>query len=121
LVSGPQGSKRRVTAENGKNLIVDSVGNVFLEETDDDGDVHEFLIDVNEIHKPTIKNTVLVQLPLWAWRKTGGKLLGHVEPPTLNEDEVAEETLEPALQSATATTLSNEAARRRNKKVRQRP
>jgi hypothetical protein len=47
LVSGPQGSKRRVTAENGKHLIVDSVGNVFLEETDDEGETHEFLVDVS--------------------------------------------------------------------------
>jgi DnaJ domain len=46
LISGPQGNKRRVVAENGKILIVDSVGNVFLEETTDEGETHEFLIDV---------------------------------------------------------------------------
>jgi len=102
-------------------LIVDSVGNVFLEETDDEGETHEFLIDINEIQKPTVKDTVLVQLPLWAWRKTGGKLLGHVEPPTLKPHETADEKLEPALQGATASSVGNEAARRRNKKVRQRP
>jgi DnaJ domain len=46
LISGPQGSKRRVVAENGKTLIVDSVGNVYLEETTDEGETHEYLIDV---------------------------------------------------------------------------
>jgi curved DNA-binding protein CbpA len=47
LISGPQGSKRRVVAENGKVLIVDSVGNVFLEDTTPEGETHEFLIDVS--------------------------------------------------------------------------
>lgn len=47
LISGPQGTKRRVVAENGKTLIVDSVGNVFLEETTEEGETHEFLIDVS--------------------------------------------------------------------------
>ena len=46
LISGPQGNKRRVVAENGKVLIVDSVGNVFLEETTEEGETTEYLIDV---------------------------------------------------------------------------
>ncbi|RMZ81975.1 hypothetical protein DV737_g2280, partial [Chaetothyriales sp. CBS 132003] len=53
----PTGSKRRVVAENGKVLIVDSVGNVFLEETDEEGNVEEFLLDLEEIHKPTFADT----------------------------------------------------------------
>lgn len=44
---GPRGPKKRVQAENGKVLIVDSAGNVFLEEETEDGDVHEFLLDVS--------------------------------------------------------------------------
>jgi curved DNA-binding protein CbpA len=47
LISGPVGTKRRVTAENGNQLIVDSVGNVYLEETSDEGETHEYLIDVS--------------------------------------------------------------------------
>jgi hypothetical protein len=47
LISGPQGSKRRVVAENGKVLIVDSAGNVFLEEETKEGETHEYLIDVS--------------------------------------------------------------------------
>jgi hypothetical protein len=78
-------------------------------------------MQVTEIQKPTIKDTVLVQLPLWAWRKTGGRLLGNVEAPSIKPEEFEEEELEPALQNATSKSLSQEAARRRNKKVRQRP
>jgi hypothetical protein len=47
LISGPQGTKRRVTAENGKILIVDSVGNVFVEDTTEEGLTSEFLVDVS--------------------------------------------------------------------------
>lgn len=47
LISGPVGTKRRVTAENGNQLIVDSVGNVYLEETTEEGETHEYLIDVS--------------------------------------------------------------------------
>ena len=44
---GPVGAKKRTRAENGKILIVDSVGNVFLEEETEEGDTHEFLLDVS--------------------------------------------------------------------------
>lgn len=44
---GPTGAKRRVVAENGKVLVVDSVGAVFLEQEDEDGNVGEYLLDVS--------------------------------------------------------------------------
>ena len=47
ITSGPVGAKKRTRAENGKILIVDSVGNVFLEEETEEGDVQEFLLDVS--------------------------------------------------------------------------
>jgi len=48
ITSGPQGAKKRVVAENGKVLIVDSVGNVYLEEeSDESGNKQEFLLDVS--------------------------------------------------------------------------
>lgn len=47
LISGPVGAKKRTRAENGKILIVDSVGNVFLEEETEEGETHEFLLDVS--------------------------------------------------------------------------
>lgn len=49
LISGPQGAKKRIVAENGKVLIVDSVGNVFLEEETEDGLKGEFLLDVSDL------------------------------------------------------------------------
>jgi curved DNA-binding protein CbpA len=47
LTSGPQGAKKRTKAPNGKVLIVDSVGNVFLEEQTEEGVKQEFLLDVS--------------------------------------------------------------------------
>jgi curved DNA-binding protein CbpA len=44
--SSPTGSKKRVVAQNGKILVVDSLGDVYLEQEDADGNVHEFLLDV---------------------------------------------------------------------------
>ena len=46
LTSGPVGAKKRVMAQNGKVLIVDSVGNVFVEEETEEGDAVELLLDV---------------------------------------------------------------------------
>ncbi len=40
------GPRKRVVAENGKILVVDSVGNVYLEQADEDGETQEFLLDV---------------------------------------------------------------------------
>ncbi|KAF2090770.1 hypothetical protein K490DRAFT_53720 [Saccharata proteae CBS 121410] len=76
LTSGPQGNKKRVVAENGKVLIVDSAGNVFLEEGTEDGAVHEYLLDVEEIPKPTLSDTAIVRLPVWLYKASVGKLLG---------------------------------------------
>jgi curved DNA-binding protein CbpA len=45
--SGPSGAKKRVVAENGKVLVVDSLGDVYLEQEDEDGNVAEFLLDVS--------------------------------------------------------------------------
>ncbi|KAK8197767.1 hypothetical protein IWZ00DRAFT_151100 [Phyllosticta capitalensis] len=81
---GPQGARKRVQAENGKVLIVDSAGNVFLEETTDEGETHEFLLDVGEIPKPTFRDTAVVRLPVWAYRKSVGRLFGS------SHDEAAE-------------------------------
>jgi len=45
--TGPAGSKKRVVAQNGKILVVDSLGDVYLEQEDADGNVQEFLLDVS--------------------------------------------------------------------------
>ncbi|KAI1335975.1 hypothetical protein F5Y15DRAFT_221604 [Xylariaceae sp. FL0016] len=74
--AGPTGSKKRVVAENGKILVVDSLGDVYLEQQDADGNVGEFLLDLNELRKPTIKDTALVKLPVWAYSVTIRKVFG---------------------------------------------
>jgi len=57
IISGPTGSKKKVIAENGKVLIVDSAGNVYLEERTTEGQVHEFLLDVSCIPIHNIKSS----------------------------------------------------------------
>ncbi|RMY95007.1 hypothetical protein D0861_00950 [Hortaea werneckii] len=62
VTSGPVGAKKRTVAENGKVLIVDSVGNVFLEEETEEGDVQEFLLDVSTFSpspRPPILSSLL--------------------------------------------------------------
>jgi curved DNA-binding protein CbpA len=44
---GAVGPKKRVVAENGKILIVDQVGNVYLEGEDEDGVKQEYFLDVS--------------------------------------------------------------------------
>ena len=64
--SGPRGMKKRVEAPNGKTLIVDSNGGVYLEEEDEDGVKHLSLLNVSDImnSKPfsTISLSYFVQL-----------------------------------------------------------
>lgn len=81
----PQGQRRRVMAENGKQLLVDSVGNVFLvEEVEDEetGEVRtqEMLLDLDDIHKPTIYDTAVVRLPMWLIRKVFDPFLKSTKP-----------------------------------------
>jgi hypothetical protein len=47
LTSGPVGNKKKVVAPNGKVLIVDSVGNVYVEEQNEEGQTIELLLDVS--------------------------------------------------------------------------
>ena len=68
----PTGPRKRVTAENGKVLIVDSSGNVFLEE-EIDGEVQEFLLDIDEIQRPSFRNTAVYRLPIWIFDKIAGR------------------------------------------------
>lgn len=77
---GPQGQKKKVQAENGKVLIVDSIGNVFLEEEDENGQKCEYLLDPDELPKPTIRETVLFRLPIWIFERISGIIVnGRLE------------------------------------------
>jgi hypothetical protein len=77
-----------VTAENGKVFVVDSSGDVFLEEENEDGDVEEFLLDPAEIPKPTLWDTAVVRLPIWLYRKCADPFLKDTKPiPEVEGDE----------------------------------
>ncbi|KAM0814630.1 putative J domain-containing protein [Seiridium cardinale] len=90
--SGPTGAKKRVVAENGKVLVVDSLGDVYLEQEDEDGNVQEFLLDPNEMPMPTIRDTALFRLPIWVFRRITGKK--DVQDQFDEEDEVSEEIVD---------------------------
>ena len=67
-VTPAPGPKKQVEAENGKILVVDSQGKVFLEEEDEEtGESQLFLLDPEEIERPSFKQTVLWRLPVWAY------------------------------------------------------
>ncbi|KAI0385740.1 hypothetical protein F5Y04DRAFT_244550 [Hypomontagnella monticulosa] len=97
--SGPTGAKKRVVAENGKVLVVDSLGDVYLEQEDADGNVAEFLLDPNELPPPTIRDTALVKLPLWAYSTTLGKIFGTPKAAD-NLDEQVDEDEEEEINAA---------------------
>ena len=73
---GPQGTKKKVQAPNGKVMIVDSIGNVFLEEEDEDGSKQEFLLDPDQLPKPTFRQTILFQLPAWTYHTIKRRISG---------------------------------------------
>ncbi|KAL7927697.1 hypothetical protein ACQKWADRAFT_10635 [Trichoderma austrokoningii] len=71
----PAGARKRVVAENGKILVVDSQGDVFLEEEDEEGNVNEYLLDPNELLQPTFRDTAVVRVPAWIFQLTVGRYL----------------------------------------------
>ena len=85
--TAPQGSKKRVQAENGKVLIVDSVGNVFLEEENEDGETGEYLLDPEEIPQPSYRDTIVFKLPTWIFRAAKTRLTGKRKEVESSEDD----------------------------------
>lgn len=139
LISGPVGAKKRTVAENGKVLIVDSVGNVFLEEETEEGQTQEFLLDVStlfytvtqidclltpflqpdEVPPPTVRDTFLVRAPLFLYNKTLGRVLNKQTPEYIeweaSMDEQEQDSEIAALQSAIPPNANGEARKRRAK------
>ena len=117
--SSPQGERKRVQAENGKVLLVDSVGNVFLEEENEDGVKGEYLLDPDEIQKPSFKQTILFQLPIWIYTVVRKRLLGQS---TSSDDEEllyesdSSDAEESTKAIAAAKSSANGSARRREKR-----
>ncbi|KAH7363858.1 hypothetical protein BKA65DRAFT_123893 [Rhexocercosporidium sp. MPI-PUGE-AT-0058] len=87
--SGSTGPRKRVVAENGKILVVDSVGNVYLEQANEDGETQEFLLDPNELAQPTIKDTALVRVPIWIINKATSRFLS--KPSADSESDMEED------------------------------
>ncbi|KAJ2899547.1 uncharacterized protein MKZ38_002980 [Zalerion maritima] len=109
--SGPQGAKKRVVAENGKVLVVDSVGDVYLEQEDADGKVEEFLLDPQELAHPTFRDTAVFRLPAFILRITVGKLLPQKTSP--GETEATESTEDKSAVPAASTSSSSSGAHQR--------
>ncbi|KAF3402806.1 hypothetical protein DPV78_004443 [Talaromyces pinophilus] len=126
-VAGASGTKKRVYAENGKILVVDSIGNVFLEEETEEGEKQEFLLDVDEIPRPAIRDTFVFRLPRWVYRRALGKKdseeLGEAvegsddmdanEQDTIADTEVAKST---STRSSAATAATRKRGKRGQKK-----
>ncbi|KAI0007458.1 hypothetical protein F4779DRAFT_502588 [Xylariaceae sp. FL0662B] len=92
--SGPGGSKKRVVAENGKVLVVDSLGDVYLEQEDADGNVEELLLDPNEFSRPTLADTALYKLPFWVYGLTLGRVFGKPKPVDDSDEQAEDDEVE---------------------------
>ncbi|KAK5689902.1 hypothetical protein LTR97_012662 [Elasticomyces elasticus] len=121
IVDGPVGAKKRTMAENGKVLIVDSVGNVFLEDETEEGERREFLLDPNEVPAPGIQNTFLVRGPLALYSMTAARVFGRRTPEQIAQEAMDGDEAEPQsetdamLQAATQVNGNAEARKRRSK------
>lgn len=120
LTSGPVGAKKRVMAENGKVLIVDSVGNVYVEETTEEGERVELLLDIEAIESPTISDTVLVRLPMWLYNKSVGRFIGSKEAVLDDQEDAEFESLEDEAIMGATSLNANEETQKRKPRVRQR-
>ncbi|KAK3677694.1 hypothetical protein LTR78_002544 [Recurvomyces mirabilis] len=121
ITSGPVGAKKRTVAENGKVLIVDSVGNVFLEEETEEGDRAEFLLDPNEVPVPGVQDTFLVRGPVHLYNISIGRLLNKQTPEHIeweaaggDDQEVVDEA-EATLKSALPANANGESRKRKSK------
>ncbi|EED15324.1 endoplasmic reticulum DnaJ domain protein Erj5, putative [Talaromyces stipitatus ATCC 10500] len=121
-VAGASGTKKRVYAENGKILVVDSAGNVFLEEETEDGEKQQFLLDVEEIPQPVLRDTFVFRLPRWLYRRAlGRKDAGESSEAVEGADDVdvnEGDALDAEVTKSTSTRSSaaNAATRKRGKR-----
>ncbi|CAK7268454.1 hypothetical protein SEPCBS57363_003104 [Sporothrix epigloea] len=105
--AGPTGAKKRVVAENGKILVVDSLGDVYLEQVDEEGKVEELLLDINEVARPTFKDTAVYRLPAWLFSLTAGRLLkGKADDEDFAEAEEIERDETPLARTSTTKNVS---------------
>lgn len=117
----PTGERKRVIAENGKVLIVDSIGNVYLEEESEEGERQEFLLDIDEIQRPTFRDTMIFRFPGWFYGKTIGRVLGNGNAEEVVDDDASEEEMPEAAawavpETTSASTSNGKSSRRRGKR-----
>ena len=74
--AGPVGTRRKVQGENGKVLIVDSLGDVYLEGENEDGVKGEYLLDPESVPEPRFQDTVLYRLPVYLYELGREKAFG---------------------------------------------
>ena len=99
--AGPVGNKKKVQGQNGKILIVDSLGNVYLEGENENGVKGEYLLDPDSVPEPRFQDTVLYRLPVYLYelgrekamgKRLTGQKLGDAEAEAEAEDyEMVEE------------------------------
>ena len=65
------GQNRKVQSADGKVFLVNDEQEVYLV----DGNDERWLLDVSEISTPTIKDTLIVRMPLWLWSISLGRLI----------------------------------------------
>jgi hypothetical protein len=115
LTSGPVGAKKRVVAENGKVLIVDSIGNVYVEEANEEGETLELLLDVSP--HPVTPQTLLTistrSTPLNNQQSTTQSSLSY--PPGLTTDPSAASLV--SMSSLCLKTRLNPRSMRRMKRL----
>lgn len=112
----PQGARKRVQAENGKVLTVDSTGNVFLEGEDEDGEKQEYLLDPDEVPKPTFRQTLVFRLPLWAYSKFRDLVTGRSNDPEERKTEGSNGAVRGDHPDEKAKLSSNGPSRKRGKR-----
>ena len=103
----PSGAKKRVVAENGKVFIVDSIGNVFLEEEDDDGETIQSIIDIDEIPKPTWRETAVYRFPVWLYRTATDRFLNASTPKLSKTNQKQVETAQKSVEISGLPSLDS--------------
>ncbi|KAK0307112.1 hypothetical protein LTR01_005758 [Friedmanniomyces endolithicus] len=121
ITSGPVGAKKRTMAENGKVLIVDSVGNVFLEDETEEGDRQEYLLDPDEVPRPGIFDTFLVRGPVHLYNISIARLLNKQTPEHIaweangDLDQEPQDGTDALLQAALPSNANGEARKRKSR------
>ena len=106
--SGPVGKRREVEAENGKKLVVDATGDVYLKEGEE-----LFLLDIDEIERPTFQKTALYRVPVWLYFKAIGRFLPQAKDSEDPEDEGSLDEVQ--INDDAPSIPTNGIARKRNK------